>query len=77
MVKADENIFRIYLDIVRQLSEHRVYDVYETLDAFQRRLESLSKTSSPAQRYRELVRDLLREDPRKQRRLSTLYDTIE
>ena len=40
-----------------------IYDVYDTLDAFQKRLDELTKTSATAKRYQELVRELLREDP--------------
>lgn len=74
MAKVDENMFRIYLDTVKRLSDLEKYDVYDTLDAFQKRLENIMKTSTPAQRYREMVKDTIRDDPRKQSRLFTQYD---
>jgi len=70
MGRADENIFRMYLDVVRKLSESKTYDVYDTLHAYQMKLDALSDTSATAQRYRELVKDILKTDPRRQLRLS-------
>jgi len=51
-----------------------IYDVYDTLDAFHKQLDELTKTSATAKRYQFMVKELLREDPKKQGRLFARYD---
>ena len=64
-----ENIFRMYLDSIREASDSGVYDSYAVLAGFNQRLETLASFSSIARRYQGMIKEVLDRDPRVQRKL--------
>ena len=64
-----ENIFRMYLDTLKESSDGGIYDSYAVFQRYHAKLEKYAGVSHLARRYQAMIKEVVDLDPRVQKKL--------